>query len=257
MNFFDAIILGIVEGLTEFLPVSSTGHLILASEFLQLPETEFLKTFQVAIQLGAILAVVALYFRKLFLEWEIMKRIAVALLPALGIGFLFYASIRRLFESEMTVVAALFIGGIIIILFEVLRKDKEGTIEDLATLPYRKAFYIGAFQAISVIPGVSRAGATILGGLLLGMKRTAIVEFSFLLAVPTMAAATGLELLKNASLFSTADFHLLLVGFVVSFLVALAAITFLLRFVKTHTFISFGIYRIALALLFFFFVLSV
>ena len=257
MDFFDAIILGIVEGLTEFLPVSSTGHLILASKFLHLPETEFLKTFQIAIQLGAILAVVALYFRKLFLEWEIMKRIAVALLPALGIGFLFYASIRRLFESEMTVVAALFIGGIIIVLFEVFHKDKEGSFEDLATLPYRTTFFIGAFQAVSVIPGVSRAAATILGGLWLGMKRTAIVEFSFLLAVPTMAAATGLDLLKHASLFSTADFHLLLVGFVVSFLVALVAIKFLLRFVKTHTFTSFGIYRMVVALLFFFFVLSV
>lgn len=256
MNFFDAIILGIVEGLTEFLPVSSTGHLILAAELLKLPETEFLKTFQVAIQLGAILAVVALYFRKLFLEWEIMKRIAVALLPALGIGFLFYASIRKLFESQMTVVAALFIGGIIIILFEVFRKDKEGTIEDLATLPYRKAFWIGAFQAASVIPGVSRAAATILGGLWLGMKRTAIVEFSFLLAVPTMVAAATLDLVKNASLFSVADFHLLFVGFLVSFLVALAAIKFLLRFVETHTFIAFGAYRIALSILFFFFVLS-
>lgn len=257
MDFFDAIVLGIVEGLTEFLPVSSTGHLILASKFLELPETDFLKTFQVAIQLGAILAVVALYFRKLFLEWEIMKRIAVALLPALGIGFLFYSFIRSLFDSELTVVMALFIGGVIIVLFELLHKDKEGTLEDLATLPYRTAFFIGLFQAVSVIPGVSRAAATILGGLWLGMKRTAIVEFSFLLAVPTMAAATGLELLKNASLFSTADFHLLLVGFVVSFFVALAAITFLLRFVKTHTFISFGIYRIVVALLFFFFVLSV
>lgn len=257
MNFFDAIILGIVEGLTEFLPVSSTGHLILAAELLKLSETEFLKTFQVAIQLGAILAVVALYFRKLFLEWEIMKRIAVALLPALGIGFLFYASIRKLFESQMTVVAALFIGGIIIILFEVFRKDKEGTIEDLATLPYRKAFWIGAFQAASVIPGVSRAAATILGGLWLGMKRTAIVEFSFLLAVPTMMAATTLDLVKHASFFSVADFHLLFVGFLVSFLVALAAIKFLLRFVETHTFIAFGAYRIALSILFFFFVLSV
>ena len=157
----------------------------------------------------------------------------------------------------MTVVAALFIGGIIIVLFEVFHKDKEGSFEDLATLPYRTAFFIGAFQAVSVIPGVSRAAATILGGLWLGMKRTAIVEFSFLLAVPTMAAATGLDLLKHASLFSTADFHLLLVGFVVSFLVALVAIKFLIRFVKTHTFTSFGIYRMVVALLFFFFVLSV
>lgn len=255
MNFIDAIILGIVEGLTEFLPVSSTGHLILASRLLHLPETDFLKTFQIAIQLGAILAVVVLYFRKLFLEWEIMKRIAVALLPALGIGFLFYASIRTLFESEMTVVAMLFFGGVAIILFEVFHKNKEGMIEDLATLPYRTAFSIGAFQAISVIPGVSRAAATILGGLWLGMKRTAIVEFSFLLAVPTMVAATTLDLVKHASLFSQADFHLLAIGFIVSFAVALVAIKFLLRFVESHTFIAFGVYRIVIAFLFFFLVL--
>lgn len=255
MDFIDALILGIVEGLTEFLPVSSTGHLILASELLKIPQTEFLKTFEVSIQLGAILAVVALYWRKLLLDRRIMERLIVALLPALGVGFLFYASIRKLFESEMTVVVALLIGGILLILFEWFHKGKEGEVEDLSALPYRTAFLIGLFQALSVIPGVSRAGATILGGLLLGLKRTAIVEFSFLLAVPTMVAATGLDLMKNAASFSSADFHLLLVGFVVSFMVAIAAIKFLLRFVQSHTFIPFGVYRILAALAFFFLVL--
>lgn len=251
MDFIDAIILGIVEGLTEFLPVSSTGHLILVSRLLSLPETDFLKTFQISIQLGAILAVVVLYFRKLFLEWEIMKRLAVALVPALGIGFLFYASIRKLFESEITVVVMLFFGGVAIILFEIFHKNKAGMTEDLATLPYRTAFSIGAFQALSVIPGVSRAAATILGGLWLGLTRTAIVEFSFLLAVPTMVAATTLDLAKHAALFSREDFHLLAIGFLVSFAVALAAVKFLLRFVESHTFIAFGVYRIVIAFLFF------
>ena len=255
MDFIDAIILGVVEGLTEFLPVSSTGHLILVSRLLSLPETDFLKTFQIAIQLGAILAIVVLYFRKLFLEWEMMKRIAVALVPALGIGFLFYASIRKLFESELTVVAMLFVGGVVIILFEIFHKNKEGVIKDLATLPYRTAFSIGAFQALSVIPGVSRAAATILGGLWLGLTRTAIVEFSFLLAVPTMAAATTLDLVKHASIFSREDFHLLAIGFLVSFAVALGAVKFLLRFVESHTFIAFGAYRIVIAFLFFLLVL--
>ena len=254
MNFFDAVILGVVEGITEFLPVSSTGHLILVSQLLKLPATEFLKTFEVSIQMGAILAVVALYWRKLLFDWEIMKRIVVALLPAIGIGFLFYATIRELLASSLTVIIALFLGGVVLILFEVLRKEKEGSITDLGTLPYKTAFSIGAFQALSVIPGVSRAGATILGGLLFGMKRTAIVEFSFLLAVPTMVAATTLDLWKNAALFSLGDMHLFLTGFVTSFVVALFAVKFFLRFVESHTFIPFGIYRIAVALLFFIFV---
>ena len=255
MDLWQSIVLGIVEGITEFLPISSTGHLILASELLHIPESEFLKTFQVVIQLGAIFAVIALYWRKLFLEWEVMKRIMVALIPALGIGFLFYASIRKLLASDMTVVVALFLGGIIIIAFEYLRKEKEGVIENLSILPYKTAFFIGLFQALSVIPGVSRAGATILGGLALGMKRKAIVEFSFLLAAPTMVAATTLDLMKNGSLFSSADFYSLGIGLLVSFIVAIMAIKFLLRFVESHTFIAFGIYRMIVAALFFIFVL--
>jgi len=256
MDFLHAIILGIVEGVTEFLPVSSTGHMILVSKILQIPDTEFLKTFEITIQLGAILAVVVLYWRKLLLDWEMMKRIMVALLPALGVGFLFYSFIRTLLGSEMTVVVALFIGGIIIILFELLRKKKEDVLEDLSVLTYKKAFFFFFFQALSVIPGVSRSGATILGGMFLGMKRKAIVEFSFLLAVPTMVAATTLDMIKNAALFEGGNTLFFLTGFSVSFLVAIFAIKFLLRFVETHTFILFGVYRIIVALLFFFFVID-
>ncbi|OIP60286.1 MAG: undecaprenyl-diphosphatase [Candidatus Moranbacteria bacterium CG_4_9_14_3_um_filter_45_14] len=255
MDFLHAIILGIVEGVTEFLPVSSTGHMILVSELLHIPDTEFLKTFEITIQLGAILAVVVLYWRKLLLDWEMMKRIVVALLPALGVGFLFYSLIRRLLGSGMTVVVALFIGGILIILFELLRKEKEDALEDLSALSYQKAFFIGLFQAISVIPGVSRSGATILGGMFLGMKRKAIVEFSFLLAVPTMVAATTLDMIKNTALFEGVNTLFFLTGFFVSFLVAIFAIKFLLRFVETHTFILFGVYRMVVALLFFLFVI--
>jgi undecaprenyl-diphosphatase len=255
MDLLQAIILGIVEGVTEFLPISSTGHLILVSKLLHIPDTEFLKTFEITIQLGAILAVVVLYWKKLFLDWEIMKRIAIALIPALGVGFVFYSFIRTLLGSGMTVVMALFIGGIIIILFELLRKEKEGDLEDIAVIPYKKAFFIGLFQALSVIPGVSRAGATILGGLFLGLKREAIVEFSFLLAVPTMVAATALDIVKHPTLLGGENLHVFFVGFVVSFLVAIGAIRFLLRFVKTHTFVAFGIYRMIIALLFFFLVL--
>jgi len=251
MNFFDAIVLGIVEGLTEFLPVSSTGHLILASNLLHLPETEFLKTFQITIQLGAILAVVFLYWRKLLLDFEIMKRIVVALLPALGIGYLFYAGIRKLLESSLVVIVALFIGGIVLVLFEYFRKEKKGTVSDVRMISYRHSFLIGLFQALAVIPGVSRAGATILGGLLLGMKRTAIVEFSFLLAVPTVLAATALDLLKSASTFSSSDTELFLIGFGTSFIVAFLAVKFFLHFVESHTFIPFGLYRILAAVCFY------
>lgn len=255
MSILDAIILGIVEGITEFLPISSTGHLILFADLLSLPETDFLKTFQIAIQLGAIGAIVALYWRRLLFDRILVQKVLVALLPALGIGFLFYTFIRKLFESSLTVVVALFVGGLILILFELWHRKQidEGT--ELTTLSYRTALGIGLFQAISVIPGVSRAGATILGGLVLGLKRKAIVEFSFLLAVPTMLAATTLDLLKHGSLFSSADFTLLGVGFVTAFLVAIFAVKFLLRYIETHTFITFGVYRILVAALFFLFVL--
>lgn len=251
MTFFDSIILGIVEGVSEFLPISSTGHLVLTSQLLHLSETEFLKTFEISIQLGAILAVVILYWRKLFLDWELMKRLAVAFVPTGVIAFLLYKHVKALLGSPLVVIATLFVGGIILILFEKWHREPEDATTDLATMPYAKAAKIGLFQAISIIPGVSRSGATIVGGMLLGVKREAIVEFSFLLAVPTMVAATGYDLLKNASSFTAADTHLLLVGFVMAFLVAIVAVKFLLRFVRTHTFTSFGVYRIVVAVLFY------
>ncbi len=255
MGIFDAILLGIVEGLTEFLPVSSTGHLILSAKLLGLPETEFLKTFEVSIQLGAILAIVCLYWRKLLLDREMMKRLVVALLPAIGIGFLFYASIREMLGSETVVIWSLLVGGVLLIVFERMHRGKEGGEDDLSSLSYKTAFFIGAFQALAVIPGVSRAGATILGGLWLGLKRTAIVEFSFLLAVPTMVAATVLDIAKNAETFSLEDVHLLLAGFFAAFIVAILAVRFFLRFIKAHTFIPFGVYRIILALAFLFLII--
>jgi len=251
MDILHAAILGIVEGLTEFLPISSTGHLVLTAHLFEIPETEFLKSFQVIIQLGAILAVVMLYWRKLFFDRLTMQRVMVALLPALGVGYLFYASIRKLLDSELTVVIALFVGGVLLILYEWFRKEPEqpATVE---TLSYTQAFWIGLAQAFSVIPGVSRAGATIVGGLMTGLSRPAAVEFSFLLGVPTMIAATSLDLVRNYQSFSLGDTEALVVGFVVSFIVAIAAIKFLLRFVESHSFIAFGVYRILIALLFFF-----
>jgi undecaprenyl-diphosphatase len=255
MTIFDAVILGIVEGITEFLPVSSTGHLILTSELLGLPATEFLKSFEIAIQLGAMCAVVALYFKSFF-DIEIIKRLIVAFIPTGVVGFTVYPFIKgALFDKPLVVVASLIIGGILLILFELTHRESPDAPHDVRHFSYAQSALIGVAQAVAVIPGVSRSGATIIGGLLMGISRTAIVEFSFLLAVPTIAAATGLDLLKSYSFFTAADLPPLAVGFVVSFLVALASIKFLLSFVRTQSFIAFGVYRIGIALAFFFFVL--
>ncbi|MBU1146203.1 undecaprenyl-diphosphate phosphatase [Patescibacteria group bacterium] len=249
MTFFHAIILGIVEGITEFLPISSTGHLILTSKILQLPSTEFLKSFEIAIQLGAILAVVVLYWRSFFVKFEILKKIIVAFLPTAVLGLIFYKIVKQfLLGSESVVLWALALGGVFLIVFELLHREKENAVEDVEKITWRQALLIGVFQSVAIIPGVSRAAATIVGGLLLGLKRKTIVEFSFLLAVPTMAAATGLDLLKSGSSFNANQFGLLALGFVFSFITALAAIKFFLNFIKNHSFISFGVYRIILAL---------
>ncbi len=255
MTFFHALILGVVEGVSEFLPISSTGHLILASYLLDLGQTEFLKMFEVVIQLGAILSIVFLYVKRVLFDIELMKRLIVALLPALVVGGIFYSAIKKLFESDGTVAWALLIGGILIILFELFHKEKDTATQDLSGVSYKQAFLVGVFQTFAVIPGVSRAGATILGGLFVGLSRSVIVEFSFLLAVPTMIAASALDLYKNGGSATSSEWGLLLVGFVTAFVVALVTVKWLLRFVKTNTFIPFGVYRIVIALIFLLFIL--
>jgi len=253
MDLFHAIILGLVEGITEFLPISSTGHLMLSARLLGLSQTDFLKSFEIAIQLGAILAVVALYARTVFTNWEVIKRIIVAFIPTGILGLLFYKIVKTyLLGSNAVVVWSLLIGGAILIIFELWHKEREGSVKDLAELTYPQALLIGLFQSVAMVPGVSRAAATIVGGLILGVSRTAIVEFSFLLAIPTMAAATALDLFKNISLFSASQLDFLAVGFVTAFIAAIIAIKFLLKFIQNHTFIPFGIYRIIIALIFLF-----
>ena len=253
MQIIHAVILGIVEGISEFLPISSTGHLILTSKLLALKETEFLKTFEISIQLGAILSVVVLYWRKLIVEREIIKKVLVAFLPTAVVGLSFYKIIKTyLLGNSLVVVWALFLGGLFLIIFELIYKKKKNkiTINKLEDINYKQSFLIGLSQSVAMIPGVSRSAATILGGLALGLGRTTIVEFSFLLAVPTMAAATGLDLLKTAGSFSLNDFYLLIVGFVISFVIALFTIKLLLNFVKKYSFIGFGVYRIVVAVIF-------
>jgi undecaprenyl-diphosphatase len=255
MDYIQAIILGIVEGITEFLPISSTGHLILTSHLLKLTQTEFLKTFEIAIQLGAILAVVVLYWRSLFTNLEVLKRVAAAFVPTAIAGLVLYKFIKDLLGNSQVVLWSLLIGGVLLILFEWWHKEHPEAESEIAQMSYSKAVTIGLFQSVAMIPGVSRAAATILGGLLLGFKRRTIVEFSFLLAVPTMAAATGLDLVNNASSFSSGQFGSLAVGFVVSFLTAIGAIKFLLKFIQTHSFIGFGVYRVLAAIAFWLLVL--
>jgi len=257
MDLFHSVILGIVQGITEFLPISSTGHLILAEKILNLGQGEFLKSFDIIIQLGSILAVVVLYWRQLFTRWEIMKRILVAFIPTGILGLVFYKIVKAyLLGSSIVVLWSLLLGGVLLIIFELWYKEKPAAHEDLASISYGQAATIGLFQSIAMIPGVSRSAATILGGLILGLKRRTIVEFSFLLAVPTMLAATGLDLIKSAGQFSLQQWDFLSVGFAVSFIVALAAIKFLLSFIKKYTFISFGLYRIAVAVLFYLYIIN-
>ena len=252
MDLFHALILGIVEGVTEFLPISSTGHLMIASKLLGMAQTDFLKTFDIAIQLGAILSVVVLYWRSLLVDLEVIKRIAAAFIPTAVLGLLFYKFVKTvLLESTQVVLWALFLGGIFLVVFELLHKEKRDAISDIKQMTLFQAAVIGGFQAIAMIPGVSRSAATIIGGLCLGVSRKTIVEFSFLLACPTMAAATGLDLLKSAHDFSMNQFSFLAVGFLAAFAVGIMSIQFLLFFVRNNNFISFGIYRIIAAVLLF------
>ena len=249
MDFITALILGIVQGISEFLPISSTGHLILASHLMGLRHTEFLKSFEIAIQAGTILSVVVLYWRSLLVDFEVIKRLAVAFLPTGVLGLTLYRLIKGyLLGSETVVLCSLLVGGILIVAFERWYREGEGATGDIRAMSYRNALIVGLFQSIAMIPGVSRSAATILGGLLLGLKRKTIVEFTFLLAVPTMLAATGYDLIKSGSQFSPGEVQYLLIGFVTAFVVALLSIKFLLRFIKTHTFIPFGIYRIVIVI---------
>lgn len=247
MNLLQAVILGVVEGFSEFLPISSTGHLILASSLLGLAQSDVQKTFEISIQLGAILAVVVLFWRR-FLDIQLLKKLFVAFVPTGLIGFLVYPFFKSSLNGNlMVVIGSLFLGGIALIAFDRLRRHEEKGITDLS---YTQCALIGLCQALAIVPGVSRSAATIVGGELLGMNRAAIVEFSFLLAVPTMLAATAYDLYKQAHAFTQSDFTAIGVGFIAAFIVALVSIRWLLDFVKSRGFALFGYYRIAIALVF-------
>jgi undecaprenyl-diphosphatase len=256
MTFIASLILGLVEGVTEFLPISSTAHMEIASRLLHLAQSDFLKTFEIVIQFGAILAVVILYFSILKRNVAIWKRIIVAFIPTGIIGFLLYKVIKHYFLDNFNLtIWAIGIGGIILIVFEYFYHEgySENSMLEIEQLPYGKAFTIGLAQALAVVPGVSRSAATIVAGRMLGMSRKAIVEFSFLLAVPTMLAASGYELLKSHQGITSSGYGFIVLGFIAAFIAAWFSVKTFIRFIERHGFTWFGYYRIILALVLAFF----
>ncbi|GIV33091.1 MAG: undecaprenyl-diphosphatase [Chitinophagales bacterium] len=224
MTLLQAVILAIIEGLTEFLPVSSTGHMILASWAMQIHDSEFVKTFEIVIQLGAILAVVALYYRRFFVSIDIYLKLLAAFLPTGILGFLFYKFIKSYLFNPWTVSTALVAGGVVLIILDRWAERRKTRYSSVEALSYGGAFLIGLIQSLSMVPGVSRAAATIIGGVLAGFDRKQATEFSFLLAIPTMLAASGYDLLKSYAYIQREDLFLLLTGSAVAFAVALAAV---------------------------------
>lgn len=252
MSIVQSVILSIIEGITEFLPVSSTGHLILAGKILGLTQTEFVKSFEIFIQLGAILSIVFLYRKSLIFDISVWKKILAAFIPTALVGFVFYKVIKNiLLDSWLITVVTLFIGGILILMLEKLLKSKKAKYSKISQLTYKKATTLGLIQSLSVIPGVSRAGATIFGGMILGMERATAVEASFLLAIPTMFAATSWDLVKSNFNFTASEVLLLLIGFTASFITSYLTAKYLLQFIRSHNFVGLGIYRILLAILYF------
>jgi undecaprenyl-diphosphatase len=252
-----ALLLGLVEGATEFLPVSSTGHLIIVSDLLDFMSVEKREIFEIVIQLGSILAVVWLYHARLFKVIRTVKsdinaqrfvlQVLIAFLPLALIGLVFHKQIKNLLFHPVPVAMALIVGGLLILLIEKLAlKARTNSIEEMSSW---QAVKIGFAQSLALIPGVSRSGATILGGMSFGLSRQVATEFSFFLAIPVMFAATGYDLLKHRDLLSVEDAGLFLIGFIAAFFSALVAIKTLIRYVAGHDFKIFAWYRIALGIL--------
>lgn len=245
MNYLQAFILAIIEGLTEFLPVSSTGHMVIASSFMGIGKDDFVKLFEVAIQLGAILAVVVLYWKKFFdfSKWQFYVKLIIAVIPALFFGFLLNDFIDNTLGNPLFIAVVLLVGGFVLLFIDKLFKNH--TIDDEKDITNMNAFKIGCFQVLAVVfPGLSRSAATIIGGMQQKLTRHAAAEFSFFLAVPTMCAATGYKLLKGYHLLNAENIKLLLFGNLIAFIVAIIAIKSFIGFLSKHGFRIFGWYRI-------------
>jgi len=245
MTVFDSIILGIIEGFTEFLPISSTGHLIVASSFLGIDQNSVTKAYEVIIQFAAILAVIFNYKDKFSIKKiDLWSKVFLAFLPIGAVGFIFAHQIKELFS--INIVATMFIvGGVIFLAVEKFFIPKEtNLIDDVEKVTIKQSLFIGFAQVFALIPGTSRAGSTIIGALLVGLSRKASAEFSFLLAFPVMSAVTAYDLLKHYHQFSDANLITLVVGFVIAFIVAYLTIKLFLAFLERFTFVAFGVYRI-------------
>ncbi len=255
MDLLHSIIIAIIEGITEFLPISSTGHMILASSAMHIGESEFVKTFEIAIQLGAILAIAFMYIKRFFRGMEIYIKLFVAFVPTAIVGFTAYKFIKGYLFNPIVVSVSLIIGGIVLIWIDRLVMNKKSEMESVEKIPVRNAFFIGLIQCLSMIPGVSRAAATIIGGVFNKLDKKQATEFSFLLAVPTMFAATGYDLLKTPVHFDRNEIMLLAVGLVVAFITAWFAVKIFLKIVENYGFKYFGYYRILLGIIFLIFML--
>lgn len=244
MDIFQAIIIGIIEGFTEFLPISSTGHMIIASKFLGIEENALMKAYEVIIQFAAILAVMLIYKEKItFKKVDLWMKLFVAFIPLAVVGFIFKDLIKTLFNVE-TVAWMFIVGGVVFLIVEYFYKENNAVIKDVEKVNYKQALWVGIAQIFSLIPGTSRAGATIIGGLLVGLDRKTSMEFSFLLAIPVMTAVSGYDLLHHYEEFADANWAAFIVGFVTAFVVAYITIKLFLVFIERFTFVSFGIYRI-------------
>ena len=267
IEILKVIVLGIVEGITEWLPISSTGHLIIVNECLKLKASDaFVEMFNVVIQLGAILAVIVLYFKRLWpidkkkdskgLEWNkdkliLWAKILVACVPAGIIGILFDDKIDEIFYNPYVVSVTLIIYGVAFILIEIRNRNKEFKITDVKAMTFKTALIIGLFQVLALIPGTSRSGATIVGAMLIGTSRTVAAEFTFFLAIPVMAGASLVKILKfvsDGTGFTQNELYMLLIGMLVAYLVSMLVIKFLMSYIRKHDFKPFGIYRIILGI---------
>jgi undecaprenyl-diphosphatase len=267
IEILKVIVLGIVEGITEWLPISSTGHLIIVNEFLKLKASDaFVEMFNVVIQLGAILAVIVLYFKRLWpidkkkdskgLEWNkdkliLWAKILVACVPAGIIGILFDDKIDEIFYNPYVVSVTLIIYGVAFILIEIRNRNKEFKITDVKAMTFKTALIIGLFQVLALIPGTSRSGATIVGAMLIGTSRTAAAEFTFFLAIPVMAGASLVKILKfvsDGTGFTQNELYMLIIGMLVAYLVSMLVIKFLMSYIRKHDFKPFGVYRIILGI---------
>jgi len=250
MNILQSIVLAFIEGVTEFLPVSSTGHMILASSIMKIQDYSFVKTFEISIQLGAIMAIVLLYAKRFWREFSIYLKLGMAFLPTAIIGFLAYPFIKTYLFNSIIVTVSLILGGIVLILIDKKMVDQKSKTDLLQNITYKNAFFIGLIQCFSMIPGVSRAAATIIGGVFNGLDKKQATEFSFLLAVPTMFAATGYDLFKTSIDFSKNDILLLAIGLAVAFFTAWIAVKLFLKIVDNYGFKHFGYYRIIIGIIF-------